>query len=103
MQEAQQCDRLILMSRGNAVAKGTEADIIGDTTACEVDTPDWADGFAALDQAGLPVTRVRLADTAPDIVRHALQDAGITADVHQVLATLEEKMTVIDCVAPART
>ncbi|GAA4991982.1 hypothetical protein GCM10023205_75460 [Yinghuangia aomiensis] len=106
MQEAQQCDRLILMSRGKAVAAGTEKDIIGDTTACEVDTPHWAGAFAALDNAGLPVTltgtRVRLADTPPDTVAQALRDAGITADVHQVPATLEEEMTVIDRAAPAR-
>ncbi|MFD7734041.1 ABC transporter ATP-binding protein [Kitasatospora phosalacinea] len=100
MQEAQQCDRLILMSHGVAVAAGTESDIIGDTTACEVDTPHWAQAFAALDDAHLPVTlngtRVRLADTRPDTVRDALTRAGITADVRQVPATLEEKMTVID-------
>lgn len=100
MQEAQQCDRLILMSRGKAVAAGTEREIIADTTACEVDTGHWADAFAALDRAGLPVTltgrRVRLADTPADTVRRALGSAGITGDVHEVRATLEEKMTVID-------
>jgi ABC-2 type transport system ATP-binding protein/ribosome-dependent ATPase len=100
MQEAQQCDRLILMSRGKAVAAGTERSIIGETTACEIDTDDWSAAFAALDRAGLPVTlsgrRVRLADTAPETIRQTLADAGITADVHEVQATLEEKMTVID-------
>jgi ABC-2 type transport system ATP-binding protein/ribosome-dependent ATPase len=100
MQEAQQCDRLVLMSHGRVVATGTETDIIGTTTACEVDTPHWAGAFNALDAAGLPVTlsgtRVRLADTDPGTVRAALTRAGITAGVHQVPATLEEKMTVID-------
>ncbi|MFC1442909.1 ABC transporter ATP-binding protein [Streptacidiphilus sp. N1-10] len=100
MQEAQQCDRLILMSRGRRVATGTEAEIIGDTTACEVETPRWADAFAALDAATLPVTlngtRVRLADTPPDTVHQALTNAGINARVREVPATLEEKMTVID-------
>ena len=33
MQEAEQCDRLLLMSRARLVAQGSEADIIGDTTA----------------------------------------------------------------------
>jgi ABC-2 type transport system ATP-binding protein/ribosome-dependent ATPase len=100
MQEAQQCDRLVLMSRGRAVAAGTEREIVGDTTACEVDTEHWADAFAALDRAALPVTltgrRVRLADTPPGTVREVLDSAGITGDVHEVQATLEEKMTVID-------
>jgi ABC-2 type transport system ATP-binding protein/ribosome-dependent ATPase len=100
MQEAQQCDRLILMSRGRAVATGTERDIIGDTTACEVETSHWAGAFAALDHAGLPVTltgrRVRLADTPPATVRRTLEAAGVTGEVREVPATLEEKMTVID-------
>ncbi|GAA3220646.1 hypothetical protein [Actinocorallia longicatena] len=50
--------------------------------------------------AGLPVTlagrTVRLADTAPGLIRKALDAAGITADVRRVPATLEEKMTGID-------
>lgn len=100
MQEAQQCDRLVLMSRGKAVAEGSEKDIVGGTTACEVDTAQWSTAFEALHEAGLPVTlagrRVRLADTAPDQVRNALAAAGVSADVHEVPATLEEKMTVID-------
>ncbi|MDT7846746.1 ABC transporter ATP-binding protein [Streptomyces justiciae] len=100
MQEAQQCDRLILMSRGAAVAAGSEREIIGDTVACEIDTDDWVTAFAALDDAGLPVTldgrRVRIADTPPEAVQRALSQVGITAEVHQVSATLEEKMTVID-------
>ncbi|MFE0679107.1 hypothetical protein, partial [Streptomyces sp. NPDC058867] len=63
-------------------------------------TTHWADAFAALDTAGLPVTlngtHVRLADTPPDTVRAALTGTRITADVREVPATLEEKMTVID-------
>ncbi|MFD8686517.1 hypothetical protein [Streptomyces sp. NPDC059651] len=78
---------------------GTEHEIIGSTTACEVDTSDWAAAFAALDSAGLPVTptgrRVRLADTSSDTVRATLATAGIDGDVHEVPATLEERMTVI--------
>jgi ABC-2 type transport system ATP-binding protein/ribosome-dependent ATPase len=100
MQEAQQCDRLLLMSHGAAVAEGSEADIIGDTIACEVDAPDWAAAFAALNLEGLPVTlagrRVRIANTASSAIEEALDRAGITAHVRQVGATLEEKMTVLD-------
>ncbi|MFI6646371.1 ABC transporter ATP-binding protein [Streptomyces sp. NPDC050529] len=106
MQEAQQCDRLVLMSHGRAVAEGTERDIIGATTACEVDTEQWATAFEALDRASLPVTlagrRVRLADTSPDTVRVALSAAGVVADSREVPATLEETMTVIDRAAATR-
>ncbi|MFD7919072.1 ABC transporter ATP-binding protein [Streptomyces sp. NPDC059740] len=105
MQEAQQCDRLVLMSHGRAVAAGTERDIVGSTTACEVETAHWAEAFAALDRAGLPVTltgrRVRLADTPPGTVRATLDTAGLTGEVREVPATLEEKMTVIDRAAAA--
>jgi ABC-2 type transport system ATP-binding protein/ribosome-dependent ATPase len=101
MQEAEQCDRLVLMSHGRQVAAGTDADIIGDTTAVEVDpAADWSRAFAALDTAGLPVTlagrHVRVADTAPDKVRAVLRTAGIEAEIQQVPATLEEKMVIID-------
>lgn len=101
MQEAEQCDRLVLMSHGAQVATGTDADIIGTTTAVQVDPAvDWSGAFTALDAAGLPVTlagrRVRVADTPSEKVRAVLRTAGIEADIHQVPATLEEKMVIID-------
>ncbi|WP_433325247.1 ABC transporter ATP-binding protein [Spirillospora sp. CA-294931] len=105
MQEAQQCDRLILMSHGRQVASGTEADIIGDSTAVEIDpAADWTRAFSALNEAGLPVTlagrNVRVADTRPDDVRTALRAAGLEADIRTVPATLEEKMTIFDRATP---
>ncbi|GGO81322.1 ABC transporter ATP-binding protein [Wenjunlia tyrosinilytica] len=100
MQEAQQCDRLVLMSRGRQVAAGTEKDIIGPTTAVEVRTDAWARAFDALIDAGLPATlagrHVRVADTALPRVGEALERAGLRAEVRQVPATLEERMTSID-------
>ncbi|WP_216896650.1 ABC transporter ATP-binding protein [Nocardia alni] len=100
MQEAEQCDRLMLMSHGREVATGSETDIIGDTTATQVGCDDWSAAFTALSAAGLPVTlagrRVRLADTETDKIRAVLTEAGITADIHEVPATLEEKMTILD-------
>ena len=38
MEEAQQCDRLLLMSSGRLVAQGSERDVVGDTTAVAVRT-----------------------------------------------------------------
>jgi ABC-2 type transport system ATP-binding protein/ribosome-dependent ATPase len=97
MQEAQQCDRLVIMALGRVVATGTVADIVGDAKAVEVRTDDWAGAFTALDDAGLPVTlagrRVRVAETSPDDVRRAL--AGIEASIDEVPATLEETMLAI--------
>jgi ABC-2 type transport system ATP-binding protein/ribosome-dependent ATPase len=99
MQEAEQCDRLVLMDRGRVVAQGSVRDIVGDTTAAQVDTNYWADAFAALRAHHLPValsgTQVRVADTDPSSVRTILAAAGVTSRVEVVPATLEEKMTAI--------
>jgi ABC-2 type transport system ATP-binding protein len=100
MQEAQQCDRLVMMSHGRTVAAGKEADIIGDTTAVAVHTDRWQDTFAALNAAGMPVTlagkRVRVANVPADKVRSALSAAQVSATVEAVPATLEEAMTALD-------
>ena len=105
MQEAQQCDRLALMSRGRQVAAGTETDIIGATTTVAVDTDAWPLAFTALDDAGLPVSlagrKVRVVAAAPDEVRQVLAAAGLPARLAVVPATLEETMALRDR-APAR-
>ena len=67
MEEAQECDRLLLLADGRLVAEGSEADIVGTTTAVAVHTDDWASAFAALNRAGIPVIlagrAIRVADT----------------------------------------
>ena len=99
MQEAEQCDRLLLMSGGRLVAQGSAADIIGDTTAIEVRTDDWAAAFAALDAAGAPVIldgrSVRVADTDPGELDALLEAAGIVARLEPVPATIEERMLML--------
>jgi ABC-2 type transport system ATP-binding protein len=55
MREAQQCDRLLVMSNGQLKAQGSKANIIGSITAVAVLTNDWAQAFAALSTAGAPV------------------------------------------------
>ncbi len=99
MQEAQQCDRLLLMAGGKLVAQGSEAQIVGDTTAVVVVTEQWALTFDALSRAGLPVTLsgtdVRVADVGAADVERALAAAGIAGQVHAVPATIEERMTVL--------
>jgi ABC-2 type transport system ATP-binding protein len=99
MQEAEQCDRLLLMSQARLVAQGSEADIIGSTTAVAVSSNDWARAFAVLNEAGQPVMLagrdVRVADADADQVRRVLAEAGITADVVGVPATIEERMMVL--------
>jgi ABC-type multidrug transport system ATPase subunit len=99
MQEAQQCDRLLLMSRGKLVAQGSEADIIGTTTAFAVRTDNWAATFAALNSSGVPVIldgrAVRVADADPTELDKTLRAAGIEATIAPVPATIEERMLVL--------
>jgi ABC-2 type transport system ATP-binding protein/ribosome-dependent ATPase len=99
MDEARQCDRLLLMAEGRLVAGGSEADIVGDTTAVSVIAADWARAFDVLHRAGLPVTlagrAVRVVDRDPGEVRTLLGAAGVEAGVEVARATLEERMTVL--------
>ena len=96
MQEAEQCDRLLLMADGRLVAQGSERDVIGDTTAVAVHTQDWARAFDLLDAAGEPVMlsgrAVRVADADPAHLRELLARGGVEADLESVPATLEERM-----------
>lgn len=99
MQEAQQCDRLLLMSNGELVASGTEADVIGDTKAYAVRTDDWAATFEALNAAGAPVIldgrAVRVANVDPVEISRILDAAGIRGSIDPVTATIEERMLVL--------
>jgi len=101
MQEAQQCDRLVLMSQGREVAAGGEADIVGNTRTIAVSTERWQDAFEALDAAGvmtmLAGTHVRAVGATEAQVRAAL--GGIAAQLELTSATLEEAMVVRERVA----
>jgi ABC-2 type transport system ATP-binding protein len=99
MQEAQQCDRLLLMADGRLVAEGSEADIVGSTTAVAVRTANWAQAFAALDRAGAPVMlegrAIRVANADPAELAEVLKAAGIEASLQKVPATIEERMLIL--------
>jgi len=99
MQEAEQCDRLILMDLGRIVAEGATSEIVDDTTAVRVSTDTWAAAFEALRAADVPVAlagrEVRAVGTPADHVHQVLAAAGVAGRVEVVTATLEEKMTAI--------
>jgi ABC-2 type transport system ATP-binding protein len=96
MQEARECDRLILMADGRVVASGSEADIVGDTGAVLISTEAWTVAFDVLERAGEKVTldgrAVRVADGDIAAIRRHLAEAGVSAVVTGVPATLDEKM-----------
>ncbi len=93
MDEALECDRLVVMAGGRVVAAGTAGDITGDTQVTVVEASPWAPAFAALEAAGLPVALVgaslRVPGAAPAEVRRALGD--LAARVATAPATLEER------------
>ena len=101
MEEAEQCDRLMIMVDGKVVASGTAADIASGRDVAEVRTADWSRAFALLDDAGFPVqlhgTTLRASGQPAEILA-LLSSAGIEAAVASVPANLEEAFVAI--VAP---
>jgi ABC-2 type transport system ATP-binding protein len=92
LEEAQECDRLIIMADGIVVAAGTAPQIIGDARVTVVDAEDWATGFSLLKRAGLQVSLagrgLRVPGAGLAEVRRVLP-AGYR--VHSEPATLEER------------
>src|SRR5205814_6236610 len=104
MQEADQCDRLLIMVAGRVAARGTVPDIIAGHTAVQVDTESWEQAFKALTDAGMTVLlagrSVRLPDAAPRDVQHALDAAGLTAQISEAPSTLDERLVTLAQAAP---
>ena len=99
MEEAENCDRLIVMAGGRVVAEGSLREIVGDNRTVEVRAGDWARAYEALDGAGLPVALVgkglRIPGTDADGVREALGRADVEASLLEGPATLEETFVVL--------
>ncbi|HEX4088524.1 MAG TPA: ABC transporter ATP-binding protein [Trebonia sp.] len=102
MEEAGQCDRLVVMAAGKVVATGTVTDVIGGRQATQIHCDDVRRAFAVLDSAGLPVQlqggALRLARTNT-AAASLLSQAGIAATVEMVPANLEEAFVAISATA----
>jgi ABC-type multidrug transport system ATPase subunit len=98
MEEAEQCDRLVVMADGKVVAAGTSGDITAGRTVTEVRTAQWSRAFALLDASRVPVqlhgTMLRVG-SAPPAVSALLSRAGINATVEPAPANLEEAFVAI--------
>ena len=94
LEEAEQCDRLVMLSAGRVAAAGTLADVIGGRTAIVAAGADPAAMLAALDRAGIDASLMGRRVRAPGADRHAVTRAltasGIEARLEEVPATLEE-------------
>jgi ABC-2 type transport system ATP-binding protein len=93
MEEAQECDRLVMLAAGRCVAQGTVAGIVGTSRATTVACADWPKALHAIEQAGLRAALVgrtlRVPGADPDTVRAALN--GLPAVLGRAPATLEER------------
>jgi ABC-type multidrug transport system ATPase subunit len=93
MDEAGECDRLVIMADGRVVSEGTAAEITGDARVTVVEADAWARALGALEEAGLRAALVgralRLPDAGPEEVRRAL--GGIEARVSDAPITLDER------------
>ncbi len=100
MDEAEQADRLALMSHGKMVAEGLLDEIIGDLTVVSVSADRWDRAFTALDDGkrliSLAGTRVRVLRESQDEIAGVLRAAGVDADLAMAPATLDETMVLLD-------
>lgn len=93
MEEAEECDRLVVMAAGRVVASGSTDEIVGDRQVVVVDCDDWVQAFAAVEAAGLSAalvgTSLRIPGADAGQVEQAFGD--IPARVTVAPATLEER------------
>jgi ABC-2 type transport system ATP-binding protein len=101
MEEAGECDRLVVLAGGRVVAAGTPAEVIGPATTTVVTTTAWRAAFRRLEEQGVAATLagsgLRVAAAGPDQVRRALAaespdgKPGPAVRVSTAPATLEER------------
>jgi ABC-2 type transport system ATP-binding protein len=97
MEEAGECDRLVVLAGGRVVAAGTPAEVVGTATVTVVTTPAWRAAFRRLDEQGLAPAlsgATLRVPAGPGQVRRALAasgEPGSQARVGTAPATLEER------------
>ena len=93
MEEAGECDRLVVMAAGTVVATGTAEQIIGDAHVTVVEPEAWATAFGRLTAAGLPAAlagrSLRVPGASVAEVRSVLGEGS--ARMSEAPATLEER------------
>ena len=94
MEEAAECDRLVVMSQGVVVASGTIVDIIAGAKTVVVESDRWDAAFDALDSLDAPLALIgrdlRLPGSEVEDVQRVLTESGVDADVRLADATFEE-------------
>jgi ABC-2 type transport system ATP-binding protein len=99
MEEAEQCDRIVMLASGRKVAEGTAANIVNSVDAIEVAVADWHTAFSALEGAGLQPTlvgaRIRLTEVNQQRVEEILSASGLDTNVRRVKAGFEEAFVAL--------
>jgi ABC-2 type transport system ATP-binding protein len=94
LEEAGECDRLIVMAAGAVVATGTVAEIVGTARVTVVQTDDWAAAFSRLAAAGIPAalagTTLRVRGPVAPIAAALRAGGPGSARLVQAPATLAE-------------
>jgi ABC-2 type transport system ATP-binding protein len=98
MEEAEQCDRLVVMADGRVIAAGTAPEITRDRTVTEIRSLNLNQVFALLDANEFPVqmhgTALRVGRPA-DAVSDLLSRHGVDGTVDVVPADLEEAFVAL--------
>lgn len=93
MQEAEECDRLVVMAAGRIVAEGKVSEIVGDSLVTVIESEEWERAFEAVTEAGLAAVLVgstlRIPAGSSDAARQALGE--FPGRVGEAPATLEER------------
>lgn len=94
LDEAEQCDRLLMMAAGGIVASGRLEDVVAGGTAVTVVTADWRRASEELERNGHRVSvtadGLRVPGAAEDDVARVLAAGGVSGEVATAVATLEE-------------
>ncbi len=103
MDEAAECDRLVVMADGRVVAEGAVTTIVGSAQVTVVETVDWPGAFEIMERAGklagLVGRTLRVPGVPPQEVRRIL--GAIPARIYAMPATLEERF--LELAQPALT
>ena len=94
LDEAEQCDRLVLMAAGRVVAAGSRDHVVAGGTAVTVAASDWRAAADVLTRSGESVTvtagGVRVPGGDPDLIARLLANVDGVDRVDVEVATLEE-------------
>jgi ABC-2 type transport system ATP-binding protein len=99
MEEAEHCDRLVVLANGRVLVSGTLERIIGGRRTLQITTPRWDAAFQALDTAGMIPSlhgrTLRLIGADEGAIAACLRSAGIDADLRYVPANFEEAFVAL--------